>query len=103
MASLDERQLVSSDAKWVDLSVAAVCALDQLFVDGPTWDGHLVTRFGRDELVTAGFAFRYYGWTALTQDGLNLALNAAPQMQGKLGDHWYSKATNASPATWHKG
>lgn len=48
--------------------------LRQLFYKGPTWDGDLVSKIGRDGLVTEGFAVRMDGWQTLTNDGFRYAL-----------------------------
>jgi hypothetical protein len=89
--------LSAYQGRWIDLSVAAVVALDQLFVDGPQFDSkHDITyQHGRAELVAAGFAFKWNGWVSISSDGLNLAIHSATQMQSKLGNRWYKKATGA--------
>lgn len=56
------------------LSGAAVDVLGQLFVNGPTWDGNLISKSGRDELVRLEMAHRWDGWQTLTQDGLVAAV-----------------------------
>lgn len=49
-------------------------ALKQLYLDGPTWDGDLATKSGRDELVDKGLAQRVGGFSFLTYDGVKAAL-----------------------------
>ena len=38
-----------------------------------TWDGNLLSKDARDELVRRGLAQRWNGWNWLTQDGVALA------------------------------
>ena len=57
------------------LSSAAIEVLMQLFVTGPVWDGNLVSKSGRSELVGAGLAFCDIGWTSLTAEGVSVAVN----------------------------
>lgn len=55
------------------LTSSAVAALRQLFLQGPTWDGNIVSKMGRNELVKFGYAFRVEGWASLTVEGVMLA------------------------------
>lgn len=56
------------------LSGGAINALGQLFVNGPTWDGNLVTKSGRTELVQLGLADKVEGgWNYLTREGVQVA------------------------------
>ncbi len=48
--------------------------LMQLFVQGPTWDGNLISKAERDALVDRGFADRWNGWNFLTQEGVEAAV-----------------------------
>lgn len=41
----------------------------QLFKNGPTWDGNIISKSQRDELVTAGWICQASGWNSLTKDG----------------------------------
>jgi hypothetical protein len=43
-----------------------------LFLHGPTWDGNVPSKTGRDELVERGLAKRYKGWQYLTDQGIKL-------------------------------
>lgn len=45
-----------------------------LFYHGPTWDGDIPSKCGRDDLVERNWAFRYDGWQALTPEGLTAAI-----------------------------
>ena len=68
--------------------------LMQLFVQGPTWDGNLVSKGERDRMVDAGLADRWNGWNYLTQEGVEAAVaggRAARQWHDK---RWYKKATH---------
>lgn len=56
------------------LSSLAVEALGQLFTNGPTWDGNVVSKSGRDELIDAGLAFRVNSFASLTEEGLRAAV-----------------------------
>jgi hypothetical protein len=52
------------------LSPAALDVLEQLFLTGPVWDGNVVSKAGRGELVSAGLAFHANGWASLTEEGV---------------------------------
>lgn len=49
--------------------------LRQLFFKGPTWDGDICSKTGRDELFKQSFVNRYEGYNILTLDGLKLSLS----------------------------
>lgn len=46
----------------------------QLFRNGPTWDGNMVSKSDRDIAVKAGLVERTDGWNWLTHSGVTLAL-----------------------------
>ncbi|MFG1300347.1 hypothetical protein V5F49_11190 [Xanthobacter sp. V3C-3] len=46
-----------------------------LFRNGPTWDGNLPSKQGRDGLVASGYAARCDGWNFLTEAGVQLAID----------------------------
>ena len=48
----------------------------QLFRNGPTWDGNIVSKPDRDELIKLGLVARENGWAYLTRDGIEDALAA---------------------------
>ncbi|BCM87878.1 hypothetical protein [Methylobacterium indicum] len=48
--------------------------LRQLFLDGPTWDGDIISKQARNEVILMGLAERDDGYTQLTRDGLRYAL-----------------------------
>ncbi len=41
---------------------------------GPVWDGNLISKHNRDELVKSGFVDRHAGWNFLTKEGVILAV-----------------------------
>lgn len=47
--------------KLIEITLSAYEVLGQLFVSGPTWDGHLVSKEGRGRLVNNGLADRLNG------------------------------------------
>jgi hypothetical protein len=57
------------------LSGGAQDALWCLFKNGPTWDGDIPSKVGRDELIEAGYAERFEGWSFLKFEGITLALD----------------------------
>jgi len=50
--------------------------LRQLFLNGPTWDGDIISKSGRDNLFTYGLAKRENGWSFLTARGVQVSLAA---------------------------
>jgi hypothetical protein len=46
-----------------------------MFRNGPTWDGDLPSKTGRDGLVEYGLAERFDGWNFLTFAGTTLAID----------------------------
>ena len=50
-------------------------AIWQMFKDGPTWDGNLVSKPARAWLLNEGFAFRSSGYNALTVKGVEMAVS----------------------------
>lgn len=72
------------------LSSAAIDVLGQLFVYGPTWDGNITSKSGRDELVDAGLAFREGGWASLTPEGVRTSVEW--DSRSRRDARWYQKA-----------
>ena len=66
--------------------------LMQLFVQGPTWDGNLISKAERDALVDRGFADRWNGWNFLTQEGVEAAVAGGRFERGWSDQRWYNKA-----------
>jgi hypothetical protein len=58
----------------IPLSRVAVEVLHCLFIHGPTYDGDVPSKSGRDELVTLGLAARAEGYQFLTGHGVRLAI-----------------------------
>lgn len=56
------------------LSGAAIDTLWCLFLHGPTWDGNLPSKAGRDELHDRDLIERYEGWQWLTKAGVMAAM-----------------------------
>lgn len=57
------------------LEGSAKDVLAQLFLQGPTWDGNLVSKAGRDRLNELGLITRYEGWQWLNSVGVKTALD----------------------------
>lgn len=55
------------------ISPGAYAVFVQLFKNGPTWDGDIVDKEGRKELLEQRLAFRTEGWTSLSEDGVKAA------------------------------
>lgn len=55
------------------MSPGAIACLHQLFTRGPTWDGNIVCKTGRGDLIKAGLADRVDGFAFLTREGIKLA------------------------------
>lgn len=58
------------------LSAAEYDVLWCLFRNGPTWDGNVPSKTGRNNLIDRGLAYRDDGWTVLTIDGFHAAIAA---------------------------
>lgn len=69
------------------LSSSAVAVMNQLFLYGPVWDGNLVSKEGRDELMKQGLLDRWQGWSWLNSAGVELSVTS--------GGMW-------SPEAWRK-
>lgn len=67
------------------LSGAALDTLWCLFAHGPTEDGDVPSKSGRDELVSRGLADRHCGWQWLTSDGAIASIDAG---YGERKDNW---------------
>lgn len=82
-----------SEFKTRTLSSAAVEVLGQLFTNGPTWDGNVASKSGRDELIELGLAGRTNGWAYITQDGVTLAVEwDTDHLKRMHSQRWYRKA-----------
>jgi hypothetical protein len=67
----------------------AMETLMQLFLNGPTWDGDIVSKNGRGQLFEHGLAEREQGWSYLTREGVKLATTA--DVKGWADKRWYRK------------
>lgn len=67
--------------------------LMQLFIQGPTWDGNLVSKSDRNELLDAGLASKWEGWNYLTPAGVEAAVRAGEKARDWADKRWYRKAT----------
>lgn len=74
-----------------EMSPSAAAVLGQLFLGGPTWDGNLVSKSGRDELVGRGLAERDDGFQWLTRRGVAWA-RVYPVTRGSEGEAMASVA-----------
>lgn len=60
---------------FASLSPSSIACLHQLFVKGPTWDGNIISKDGRGNLIKAGLADRVEGFAFLTREGMKLAIS----------------------------
>lgn len=58
------------------LSNSELAVLEQLFFCGPTWDGDLISKEGRNDLVNRGMARRVDGWQSLSDFGFDVAVSS---------------------------
>lgn len=63
-----------SEPKIEPMTGAARDDLYCMFMNGPTWDGNLPSKAGRDWLIDRAYAARGHGWNWLTTEGVLLAL-----------------------------
>lgn len=68
--------------------------LMQLFVQGPTWDGDLVSKDDRNKLLEAGYSGKVNGWNFLTTAGINVAVVNGLAAKDWQDQRWYRKAAN---------
>jgi hypothetical protein len=74
---LSNNNIESVQPYTVSVSLAAneVEVLEQLFIHGPTWDGNIVSKSGRDQLFDLKLAGRVEGYSFLLAAGIRLCLN----------------------------
>ena len=87
---------MSETATQPKLSSGAIAVLGQLFLKGPTWDGDLISKMGRTELVDEGLADRLNGWNFLTRAGVAAAVSW--DTGGRYDRRWYRKQRNLPEA-----
>lgn len=81
-----------SELNALALSPIAVSMLGQLYVGGPTWDGNVISKAGRGELVKAGLAWHEHGYAALTPEGVRVAVEWDwRDLKNRGEDKWLSK------------
>lgn len=61
----------------------------QLFVNGPTWDGDLISKSERDDLVELGLIDCFNGWQWLNSEGMIMALTV--DVSGWNDQRWHKK------------
>ena len=74
MSNQDECEQPASFTVSVSLKANEIEVMEQLFFFGPTWDGNIVSKSGRDQLFDLKLASRVEGYSFLTADGIRLAL-----------------------------
>ena len=72
--------------KILGMSGAAHEVLRCLFFHGPTWDGNIPSKSGRDELCELGLAERLNGWQWLNRDGVDFSITVA--LLGEQKETW---------------
>jgi hypothetical protein len=63
---------MTSQVPFKPLSRFALEVINQLWCHGPVWDGYLLSKTGRDELVDAGLCDRAEGFNFLNKDGVRV-------------------------------
>lgn len=76
-------------SKILGMSSAAREVLRCLFFHGPTWDGDVPSKSGRDELVGMKLADRMDGWQWLTREGVDFSLTV--MLLGEEKEKWQRK------------
>ena len=78
MSNNNQDECQESPARFtVSVSLAAneIEVLEQLFIFGPTWDGTIISKSGRDQLFDLKLASRVEGYSFLTAAGIRLCLS----------------------------
>lgn len=75
------------------LSGAARDVMRCLFFHGPTLDGDMPSKTGRDELVRQEYAARWNGWQWLTEKGVRFAIESMLLEREK--EKWQNERRNA--------
>jgi hypothetical protein len=71
------------------MSGAARETLRCLFFHGPTWDGDVPSKAGRDELCDLKLAERGFGWQWLTREGVDFSVTV--MMYDREKEKWQRK------------
>ncbi len=64
------------ELKFEELKSNEQDVLEELFLNGPTWDGYIVSKTGRDSLCDLGLAEHRSAWAFLTRAGVMMAITA---------------------------
>lgn len=64
---------------------------------GPIWDGDLISKIGRDGLVTRKLAFQINGWQSLTSSGVEYAIQLGILKDSGSGQHTETGAEIGKP------
>lgn len=75
----------------MNITPTAMEVLGQLFINGPTWDGNLISKEGRSELVEKRYVDRWEGWNWLTELGVQWAVQHAKETKNWHDRRWYEK------------
>lgn len=75
MANETQDECAATFTVSVALAANEIEVLEQLFTFGPTWDGNIVSKSGRDQLFNLKLASRVEGYSFLTAAGIRLALS----------------------------
>jgi len=78
--------------KFDDLPNNAKEVMGQLFLNGPHWDGYIVSKQGRDFLYEHGLIERANGWQWLTQAGVEMASDYKSIPKTWFDGRWRAKA-----------
>lgn len=73
MMSIDAKAKEEAGLVWEALRPDAKEVLGQLFLNGPQYDGCVVSKMGRDGLFCHDLISRGFGWQWLTQRGVLVA------------------------------
>lgn len=60
-----------------------------LFFHGPTWDGNIPSKAGRDTLCKRGFVVHAFGYAWLTREGVEFAIKVMEM--GRLKEAWENR------------
>jgi len=63
---------LTSQIPFTPLTKLALEVIKQLWEHGPIWDGYILSKTGRNELVDAGLCDRAEGFNFLTKDGVRV-------------------------------
>lgn len=77
------------------LTPGGTTVLGQLFVNGPTWDGNIVSKPGRAELVALQLAKQESGFSFLTAEGVQVAVeweHSPEDLKDDFRARWHMKA-----------